>query len=94
MFFQSLAAKLKRRLHVTCDRLSVSPLAEALAEAFAEAFGNWRGSALAHRPAAPRPLDCMLAGAMAAAVALVVLLCTAASRLGFTQAWRIGGWLP
>ncbi|MBY4767180.1 hypothetical protein [Burkholderia ambifaria] len=86
MFFQSLAAKLKRRLHVTCDRLPVSPLAEAL--------GNWRGSALAHRPAAPRPLDCMLAGAMAAAVALVVLLCTAASRLGFTQAWRIGGWLP
>ncbi|QDW52729.1 MULTISPECIES: hypothetical protein [Burkholderia] len=90
MFFQSLAAKLKRRLHVTCDRLSVSPLAEALAEA----LGNRRGSALAHRPAAPRPLDCMLAGAMAAAVALVVLLCTAASRLGFTQAWRIGGWLP
>ena len=86
MFFQSLAAKLKRRLHVTCDRLSVSPLADAL--------GNWRGSALAHRPAAPRPLDCMLAGAMAAAVALVVLLCTAASRLGFAQAWRIGGWLP
>ncbi|WP_448168814.1 hypothetical protein [Burkholderia ambifaria] len=86
MFFQSLAAKLKRRLHVTCDRLSVSPLAEAL--------GYWRGSALAHRPAAPRPLDCMLAGAMAAAVALVVLLCTAASRLGFAQAWRIGGWLP
>ena len=90
MFFQSLAAKLKRRLHITCDRLSVSPLAEALAEA----LGNRRGSALAHRPAAPRPLDCMLAGAMAAAVALVVLLCTAASRLGFTQAWRIGGWLP
>ncbi|WDR87131.1 hypothetical protein [Burkholderia ambifaria] len=86
MFFQSLAAKLKRRLHVTCDRLSVSPLTHAL--------GNWRGSALAHRPAAPRPLDCMLAGAMAAAVALVVLLCTAASRLGFAQAWRIGGWLP
>ncbi|NHL69513.1 hypothetical protein EIB72_24365 [Burkholderia ambifaria] len=90
MFFQSLAAKLKRRLHITCDRLSVSPLAEALAEA----LGNWRGSALAHRPAAPRPLDCMLAAAMAAAVALVVLLCTAASRLGFAQAWRIGGWLP
>ncbi|CAI8909287.1 MULTISPECIES: hypothetical protein [Burkholderia] len=90
MFFQSLAAKLKRRLHVTCDRLSVSPLAEALAEA----LGNWRGSVLTHRPAAPRPLDCMLAGAMAAAVALVVLLCTAASRLGFAQAWRIGGWLP
>ncbi|MET3823023.1 hypothetical protein F3J14_20965 [Burkholderia sp. Tr-862] len=86
MFFQSLAATLKRLLHVTCDRSSVSPLAHAL--------GNWRGSALAHRPAAPRPLDCLLVGAMAAAVALVALLCTAASHLGFTQAWRIGGWLP
>ncbi|WP_175674395.1 hypothetical protein [Burkholderia ambifaria] len=78
MFFQSLAATLKRLLHVTCDRSSVSPLAHALA----------------HMPAAPRPLDCLLVGAMAAAVALVALLCTAASHLGFTQAWRIGGWLP
>ncbi|MFP3505552.1 hypothetical protein [Burkholderia sp. SIMBA_062] len=86
MFFQSLTVRVKRLLHISCDRLSVSSLADAL--------GNRGGRALAHRPAAPRPLDCMLAGAMAAAVALVVLLCTAASHLGFTQAWRIGGWLP
>ncbi|KVF68685.1 hypothetical protein WS75_29040 [Burkholderia sp. FL-7-2-10-S1-D7] len=89
MFFQSFAAGLKRRAHVASDRLLVSALSPLV-----HAFGNWRGSALAHLPAAPRPLDCVLIGAMAAAVALVALLCTAASRLGFAHVWRIGGWLP
>lgn len=86
MFFQSFAARLKRLAHVASDRLLVSGLSP-----LAHAFGDWRGSALAHLPAAPRPLDCVLIGAMAAAVAL---LCTAASRLGFAHVWRIGGWLP
>ncbi|RQR26640.1 MULTISPECIES: hypothetical protein [unclassified Burkholderia] len=89
MFFQSFAARLKRRVHVVCGRSGVSTLSP-----LARTFSNWRGSALAHMPAAPRPLDCVLAGAVAAAIALVALLCTAASRLGFTQVWRIGGWLP
>lgn len=83
MFFQSFAVSLKRLVHAACDR---SPLAHA--------FGNWRGTALAHLPAVPRPLDCALLGAMAAAIALVALLCTVASRIGFAQVWRIGGWLP
>ncbi|MCU9953677.1 MULTISPECIES: hypothetical protein [Burkholderia] len=89
MFFQSFAVRLKRIVHVACDRSFVaglSPLAHALA--------NWRGAALAHMPAAPRPLDCVLVAAMAAAVALAALLCSAASRLGFAQVWRVGGWLP
>ena len=47
-----------------------------------------------HVPAAPRPLDCLLVAVMAAAVALVALLCSAAPRLGFAQVGRIGGWLP
>ena len=89
MFLQSFALRLKRLLHVACDRSFVSALAP-----LAHAFSSWRGTALAHLPAAPRPLDCVLAGAMAAAVALVALLCTAAARLGFAQVWRIGGWLP
>ncbi|RQZ12841.1 hypothetical protein DIE15_22165 [Burkholderia sp. Bp9031] len=89
MFFQSFAVRLKQLVHVACDRSVVSALSP-----LARTFSNWRGSALAHTPAAPRPLDCALVGAMAAAVALVALLCTAASRLGFTQVWRIGGWLP
>lgn len=89
MFFQSFAVRLKRLVHVACDRSAVSALSS-----LAQTFSNWRGSALAHLPAAPRPLDCALVGAMAAAVALVALLCTAGLRLGFTQVWRIGGWLP
>ncbi|WP_175777227.1 hypothetical protein [Burkholderia anthina] len=89
MIFQSFAVRLKRLVHVACDRSFVSALSP-----LAHAFGNWRGAALAHLPAAPRPLDCALLGAMAAAVALVALLCTAASRVGFAQVWRIGGWLP
>jgi len=86
MFLQSLALRLKRLVHFAYDRSFVSALSP-----LAHTFSSWRGSALAHLPAAPRPLDCVLVGAMAAAVAL---LCTAASRLGFTQVWRIGGWLP
>lgn len=89
MFFQSFAARLKRLIHVASHRSlvsAVSPLVHAL--------DNWRGSTLVHLPEAPRPLDCVLVGAMAAAIALVALLCTAASRLGFAHVWRIGGWLP
>ncbi|AWV02103.1 hypothetical protein DM992_21815 [Burkholderia sp. JP2-270] len=89
MFIQSFAVRLKRIVHVACNRSfgsGLSPLAHA--------FGNWRGAALAHVPAAPRPLDCILAPVMAAAVALAALLCSAASRLGFAQVWRVGGWLP
>ncbi|MBN3835214.1 hypothetical protein [Burkholderia sp. Ac-20344] len=89
MFLQSFAVRLKRIVHLACDRSCVSGLSP-----LADAFSNWRGTALAHVPAAPRPLDCLLFAAMAAAVALVALLCSAASRLGFAQVWRIGGWLP
>jgi len=89
MFLQSFALRLKRLVHVACDRSFVAALSP-----LAHTFSNWRGTALAHLPVAPRPLDCVLVGAMAAAVALVALLCTAASRLGFAQVWRIGGWLP
>ncbi|KVE07550.1 hypothetical protein [Burkholderia anthina] len=88
MFFQSFAFKFKRVVHVARDRSfsGCSPLARA--------FGRWRGLALAHVPAAPRPLDCVLIAATAAAVALVALLCSAASHVGFAQVWRVGGWLP
>ncbi|WP_269505819.1 hypothetical protein [Burkholderia sp. IMCC1007] len=89
MFFQSFAARLKRLVHAGCDRPFVSALSP-----LAHAFGNWRGTALVQLPAAPRPLDCALLGAMAVAVALVALLCTSASRVGFAHVWRIGGWLP
>ncbi|ERJ34346.1 hypothetical protein WL57_13695 [Burkholderia cepacia] len=89
MFLQSLAVRLKRIVHVACDRSFVSGLSP-----LAHALGHWRSSALAHVPAAPRPLDCLLFAVMAAAVALVALLCSAAPRLGFAQVWRIGGWLP
>ncbi|MCR5895203.1 MULTISPECIES: hypothetical protein [Burkholderia] len=89
MFLQSLAVRLKRIVHVACDRSFVSGLSP-----LAHALGNWRSSALAQMPAAPRPLDCLLFAVMAAAVALVALLCSAAPRLGFAQVWRIGGWLP
>ncbi|RQT55360.1 hypothetical protein DF046_13155 [Burkholderia cepacia] len=89
MFLQTLAVRLKRIVHVVCDRSFVSGLSP-----LAHALGNWRSSALAHVPAAPRPLDCLLFAVMAAAVALVALLCSAAPRLGFAQVWRIGGWLP
>ncbi|MCA8111232.1 hypothetical protein [Burkholderia cepacia] len=89
MFLQSLAVRLKRIVHVARDRSFVSSLSP-----LAHALGNWRSSALAHVPAAPRPLDCLLFAVMAAAVALVALLCSAAPRLGFAQVWRIGGWLP
>ncbi|KUZ05936.1 hypothetical protein WI28_25130 [Burkholderia diffusa] len=88
MFFQSFAARLKRLVHVASDRSPASALSP-----LAHAVGDWRGCALAHLPAAPRALDCVLIGAMAAAVALVALLCTAGSRLGFAHVWRIGGWL-
>ncbi|RQR40109.1 hypothetical protein DIE23_00140 [Burkholderia sp. Bp9143] len=89
MFFQSFAVRLKRFARVACDRSFVSVLSP-----LAHTLGNWRGTALAPLSAAPRPLDCALVGAMAAAVVLVALLCTTASRLGFAQVWRIGGWLP
>ncbi|HGO6122351.1 TPA: hypothetical protein ACK3RK_000799 [Burkholderia cepacia] len=89
MFLQSLAVRLKRIVHVACDRSFVSGLSP-----LAHALGNWRSSALAHVPATPRPLDCLLFAVMAAAVALVALLCSAAPRLGFAQVWRIGDWLP
>ncbi|AXF22964.1 hypothetical protein CUJ89_20975 [Burkholderia pyrrocinia] len=88
MFFQSFAVRLKRIVHVACDRSFVSGLSS-----LAHALSSWRGAALAYVPAAPRPLDCVLAAAMAAAVALAALLCAAASRLGFAQVWRVGGWL-
>ncbi|AOI76350.1 hypothetical protein [Burkholderia sp. NRF60-BP8] len=79
MFFQSFALRLKRIAHVTCNRSfsGRSPLARA--------FGRWRGLALAHAPAAPRPLDCLL---------IAALLCSVAPRVGFAQVWRVGGWLP
>ncbi|KVL37276.1 hypothetical protein [Burkholderia sp. MSMB1835] len=88
MFFQSFALRLKRIVHVTCNRSfsGRSPLARA--------FGRWRGLALAHAPAAPRPLDCLLIAATATAVALAALLCSVAPRVGFAQVWRVGGWLP
>ncbi|KVX60255.1 hypothetical protein [Burkholderia cepacia] len=89
MFLQSLAVRLKRIVHGARDRSFVSSLSP-----LAHALGNWRSSALAHVPAAPRLLDCLLFAVMAAAVALVALLCSAAPRLGFAQVWRIGGWLP
>ncbi|AFQ50003.1 hypothetical protein [Burkholderia cepacia] len=89
MFFQSFALRLKRLVHLACDRSFVSALSP-----LAHALASWRSAALAHVPTLPRPLDCVLIGAMAAAIALVALLCTAASRLGFMQVWRVGGWLP
>lgn len=89
MFFQSFALRLKRIVHAACDRSFVSGLSP-----LARAFSNWRGMALTHVPATPRPLDCALVAAMAAALALAALLCSAASRLGFAQVWRVGGWLP
>lgn len=89
MFFQSFAVRLKRIVHVACDRSFVSGLSP-----LAHVFSNWRGTVLAHVPATPRPLDCVLVAAMAAAVALVALLCSATPRLGFAQVWRVGGWLP
>ncbi|KAG8153247.1 hypothetical protein [Burkholderia catarinensis] len=88
MFFQSFAVRLKRIVHVACDHSFASGLSP-----LAHAFSNWRGTALACMPAAPRPLDCVLVAATAAAVALAALLCAAASRLGFAQVWRVGGWL-
>ncbi|EMN5132667.1 hypothetical protein WR30_27000 [Burkholderia contaminans FFH2055] len=89
MHLQSFAVRLKRIVHLACERSFVSGLSP-----LAHAFSNWRGTALAHVPAAPRPLDCLLFAMMAAAVALVALLCSAASHLGFAQVGRIGGWLP
>ncbi|AKM38760.1 MULTISPECIES: hypothetical protein [Burkholderia] len=89
MHLQSFAVRLKRIVYLACERSFVSGLSP-----LAHAFSNWRGTALAHVPAAPRPLDCLLFAMMAAAVALVALLCSAASHLGFAQVGRIGGWLP
>ncbi|MGU7772993.1 hypothetical protein ACV229_22800 [Burkholderia sp. MR1-5-21] len=88
MFFQSFAVKLKRVVHVACDRSLVSVVSP-----LAHAVSNWRGATLAHALIPTRALDCAMLGIMAAAVALVALLCAAASRLGFTQVWRVGGWL-
>ncbi|WP_175767563.1 hypothetical protein [Burkholderia cenocepacia] len=89
MFFPSFAVRLKRVVHVACNRSFVSGLSP-----LAHAFGNWRGLALAHVPAAPRPLDWVLIAATAAAVALAALLCSVAPHVGFAQVWRVGGWLP
>ncbi|KWC36202.1 hypothetical protein WL48_15350 [Burkholderia ubonensis] len=77
MVFQSFAVRLKRYVHVACNRSLVSalsPLADALLPA--------------------RASDCVVLGGMAAAVAMVALLCSAASRVDFAQVWRVGGWLP
>ncbi|KAB0634630.1 hypothetical protein [Burkholderia latens] len=91
MFFPSFALRLKRLALVAGDRSVVSVLS-----LLARACGNRCGTTLGHLPSRPlpRPLDCALVGAMAAAVALVALLCAAASRVGFAHVWRIGGWLP
>jgi hypothetical protein len=89
MFIQSFAVKLKRYVHVACDRSLVSALSP-----LAHALSNWRGAVLTHAPIPTRPIDCAVLGLMGAAVALVALLCAATSRLGFAQAWRVGCWLP
>ncbi|OXI30455.1 hypothetical protein CFB89_25170 [Burkholderia sp. AU16741] len=88
MFFPSFAVRLKRVVHVVCNRsfFGRSP--------FAWAFGHRRGFALAHVPAAPRRLDCVLIAVTVAAVALAALLCSVAPRIGFAQVWRVGSWLP
>ncbi|AJY09315.1 hypothetical protein K6W16_01430 [Burkholderia dolosa] len=88
MFIRSFAIGLARCVRVACGRrvvFRIAPLARAL--------GHRRGCARAFA-AAPRPVDCLLVGAMAAAVVLVALLCSAAPHIGFAQVSRIGGWLP
>ncbi|WP_431824715.1 hypothetical protein [Burkholderia sp. F1] len=89
MFFQSFAVRLKRYVHVACNRSLVSALSP-----LAHAASHWRGAALVDALLPTRAPDCAVLGAMAAAVALVALLCSAASRLDFAQVWRVGGWLP
>ncbi|MBR7961058.1 hypothetical protein KDW41_11425 [Burkholderia vietnamiensis] len=88
MFVSTFALRLKRLALVARARSRVCALSP-LAQSFAR-----RGATLAHPRLLPRPLDCVLIAAMAAAVALVALLCAAASRVGFAHVWRIGGWLP
>ncbi|WP_179402157.1 hypothetical protein [Burkholderia guangdongensis] len=89
MFLQSFALKLKRYAHLACHRSltsALSPLAHAL--------DGWRDAALPHLSVAVRPVDCAVLGGMAVAVMLAAALCAAASRLGFSHAWRVGCWLP
>ncbi|TCW79649.1 hypothetical protein C5O80_29230 [Burkholderia sp. SRS-46] len=89
MFIQSFAVKLKRYVHVACNRSLVSALSP-----LAHAASNWRDASLTHALMPMRTLDCAVLGAMAGAIALVALLCAAAARLDFAQAWRVGCWLP
>ncbi|KWK79955.1 hypothetical protein WM16_05850 [Burkholderia ubonensis] len=89
MVFQSLAVRLKRYVHVACNRSLVSALSP-----LAHAAGNWRRAALADARLPARAADCAVLGGMAAAVVLVALLCSAASPIDFAQVWRVGGWLP
>ncbi|KVH67413.1 hypothetical protein WL30_26770 [Burkholderia ubonensis] len=89
MVFQSFAVRLKRYVHVACNRSLVSALSP-----LAHAASNWRGAALADALLPARASDCVVLGGMAAAVAMVALLCSAASRIDFAQVWRVGGWLP
>ncbi|PCE32680.1 hypothetical protein [Burkholderia ubonensis] len=89
MFFQSFAVRLKRYVHVACNRSLVSALSP-----LAHAASNWRGNALVDALLPARASDCAVLGGMACAVALVALLCSAASRLDFAQVWRVSGWLP
>ncbi|WP_126282818.1 hypothetical protein [Burkholderia stagnalis] len=89
MFLQSFAIKLKRYVHVAYSRSLFSALSP-----LAHAATNWRDAPLAHALLPTRALDCAVLGAMAGAIALVALLCAAASRIGFAQVWRVGGWLP
>ncbi|KVN99113.1 hypothetical protein WJ70_05535 [Burkholderia ubonensis] len=89
MVFQSFAVRLKRYVHVACNRSLVSALSP-----LAHAASNWRGAALAGALLPARASDCVVLGGMAAAVAMVALLCSAASRVDFAQVWRVGGWLP
>ncbi|MCW0134131.1 hypothetical protein [Burkholderia pseudomallei] len=88
MVFQSFAVRLKRYVHVACCRSLVSALSP-----LAHAVCNWRGAALADA-LLPARSDCVVLGGMAAAVALVALLCSTASRIDFAQVWRVGAWLP
>ncbi|CAJ3197893.1 hypothetical protein NUV26_24035 [Burkholderia pseudomultivorans] len=89
MFIQSFAVKLKRYVHVACNRSLVSALSP-----LAHAASSWRDAPLTHALIPTRALDCAVLGVMAGAIALVALLCAGASRLDFAQAWRVGCWLP
>ncbi|MBN3787215.1 hypothetical protein, partial [Burkholderia sp. Ac-20353] len=69
MFLQSFAVRLKRYVHVACNRSLVSALSP-----LAHTVTNWRGASLAHALIPTRALDCAVLGAMAAAVGLAALL--------------------